>query len=161
MLPSFLAGRTARGLTLLYTSTLFAGIGWSMVLPIIPQFADEFGVSNGLAVQVVTGFGVGRFIGTPMAGYVVDRFGSRLALVGGPVLAASAALVSAFTPWFGMIVLAAMFVGAGESMWAFGREIAGIDITSPSQRGRVLSGFHGIHGAGLAVGPLIGGIIAD
>jgi MFS family permease len=161
MFPSFMKSRAARGLTLLYVSTLFAGVGWSMVLPIIPLFADEFGVSNGLAVQVVTGFGIGRFLGTPLSGYVVDRFGSRLALVGGPVLAASAATVSAFTPWFGAIIVAAIFVGAGESMWAFGREIAGIDITSPSQRGRVLSGFHGVHGAGLAVGPLIGGIVAD
>jgi MFS family permease len=161
MLPSFLTGRTARGLTLLYISTLFAGVGWSMILPIIPQFADEFGISNGLAIQVVTGFGIGRFIGTPLSGYIVDRFGSRLALVGGPLLAAAAAIVSAFTPWFGAIIVAAMFVGAGESMWAFGREIAGLDITSASQRGRVLSGFHGVHGAGLAVGPLIGGIVAD
>ncbi len=161
MLPSFLTGRTARGLTLLYTSTLFAGVGWSMILPIIPQFADEFGVSNGLAVQVVTGFGIGRFAGTPLSGYIVDRFGSRLALIGGPALAAAAATVSVFTPWFGAIILAAIFVGVGESMWAFGREIAGIDITKPSQRGRVLSGFHGVHAAGLAVGPLVGGIIAD
>jgi len=157
----FLRGRTAPGLTLLFASTLFAGVGWSMVLPIIPQFADEFGISNGLAVQVVTGFGIGRFIATPLSGYLVDRFGSRLALVGGPALAASAALMSAFTPWFGLIIFASIFVGAGESLWAFGREIAGIDITSPSQRGRVLSGFHGLHAAGLALGPLIGGILAD
>lgn len=161
MLPTFLSGRTARALVLLYASTLFAGVGWSMILPIIPQFADEFGVSNGLAVQVVTGFGIGRFLGTPLSGFIIDRFGSRPALVGGPVLAAAAALTSAFTPWFGAIIVAAIFVGAGESMWAFGREIAGIDITTPSQRGRVLSGFHGVHAAGLAVGPLLGGIIAD
>lgn len=161
MFPILSKNSAARGLTLLYISTLFAGVGWSMVLPIIPQFADEFGVSNGLAVQVVTGFGIGRFIGTPLSGYIVDRFGSRLALVGGPILAAIAAMVSAFTPWFGAIIVAAIFVGAGESMWAFGREIAGIDLTKPSQRGRVLSGFHGVHAAGLAVGPLIGGIIAD
>lgn len=149
------------GLPLLFASTLFAGVGWSMILPIIPQFADEFGVSNGLAVQVVTGFGIGRFVATPLSGYFIDRFGSRLALVGGPALAASAALVSAVTPWFGVIIVASVLVGAGESLWAFGREIAGLDITSPSQRGRVLSGFHGLHAAGLALGPLIGGIVAD
>ena len=83
MLPSYLTSKTTRGLSILFLSTLMAGLGWSMILPIIPQFQSEFNVSAGWAVQVVTGFGLGRFFATPVAGYVVDRFGSRLALIGG------------------------------------------------------------------------------
>jgi MFS family permease len=167
MLTSFviiktgLTTKTGRGLSLLFLSTLMAGMGWSMVLPIIPAFQDEFNVSAGWAVQVVTGFGLGRFFATPIAGYLVDRIGSRLALIGGPVLAGAGALACAFTPWFPVVIAAAFVVGAGESLWAFGREIAGIDLVRSDQRGRVLSGFHGIHGAGLAFGPLIGGLLAD
>jgi MFS family permease len=161
MIPAIFTSKTARGLTILYASAVMAGLGWSMILPIIPQFQDEFRVSTGWAVQVVTGFGLGRFFATPIAGFVVDRFGSRVALIGGPVLAGVGAVVCAMTPWFALIVVAAFLVGAGESLWAFGREIAGIDLVRPDQRGRLLSGFHGVHTAGLAIGPLVGGIIAD
>ena len=161
MLPSYLTSTTGRGLTILFLSTLMAGLGWSMILPIIPQFQSEFNVSAGWAVQVVTGFGLGRFFATPIAGYMVDRFGSRLALIGGPALAGAGAVGCVVTPWFAVVIAAAFVVGAGESLWAFGREIAGIDLVRTDQRGRLLSGFHGIHSAGLAIGPLVGGIIAD
>ena len=132
-----------------------------MVLPVIPLFRETFDVSLGVAAQVVSGFIVGRLVGTPLAGIAVDRIGTRLSLVLGPGLATVAALASAATPWFSIIIAAAFVVGIGESLWAFGREIAGIDLVSLEQRGQVLSGFHGVHAAGLALGPLSGGIIAD
>jgi MFS family permease len=133
---SLLTGKTARGLTLLYASGVIAGMGWSMVLPIIPVFADEFDISGGLAAQIITGFALGRFFGTPVAGWLVDRFGSRIALFGGPLLAAAAAAVSALTPWFAVVIGAAFVVGFGDAVWAFGREIAGIDLVRLEQRGR-------------------------
>jgi len=39
--------------------------------------------------------------------------------------------------------------------------VAGIDLARQDQRGRVLSGFHGIHNIGLAIGPLLGGMLAE
>ena len=138
-----------------------AGVGWSMVLPVIPRLADEFNVSVGVAMQIVTFFVIGRMVGTPIAGMIVDRIGSRLALIGGPALVCLGGLASVFTPWFLVILGTAFIVGIGESLWAFGREIAGIDLATLDKRGRILCGFHGIHGAGLAFGPLLGGILAD
>jgi MFS family permease len=161
MIPAIFTGKTARGLTILYLSTAMAGLGWSMVFPIIPRLASEFDVSAGFAIQIVTFFGIGRLIGTPFAGMVVDRIGSRPALIGGPILVGLGGAASAFTPWFVVVLFAALLVGIGDGLWAFGREIAGIDLVNQDQRGRVLSGFHGIHGAGLALGPLFGGILAD
>jgi MFS family permease len=160
-IPSIFKGKAARGLTILYISTLLAGLGWSMVFPIIPRLGVEFDISAGVAIQIVTAFGIGRLIGTPFAGMVVDRIGSRPALLGGPILVGLGGLLSFLTPWFIVVLLAAVLVGIGDGLWAFGREIAGIDLVNQDQRGRVLSGFHGIHGAGLAVGPLVGGLLAD
>ena len=161
MFPEVLKSKTTRGLIVLFLSTAMAGLGWSMVFPIIPRLAVHFDVSAGIAVQVITAFGVGRFTGTPIAGFAVDRIGSRLALILGPTLVAIAAVATVLSPWFVVLLFAAFLVGVGESLWAFGREIAGVDLVPLSQRGRVLSGFHGVHGAGLTLGPLIGGLIAD
>ena len=52
-------------------------------------------------------------------------------------------------------------MGVGDSLWSLGREVAGIDLVRLDQRGRVLSGFHGMHSGALAIGPLLGGLLAD
>jgi len=52
-------------------------------------------------------------------------------------------------------------IGIGESIWVIAREVAGIDLARQDQRGRVLSGFHGINNLGLALGPLIGGLLTE
>ena len=158
---ALLRSPTARGLGNLYAGTLISGSGWAMVLPITPVLVDHFGISPGAAAQVVTFYALGRFFGIPGAGVLVDRFGTRKMLIGGPGLVLLGALVGAVTPWFWPILLATFVVGIGDSLWALGREIAGIDLVRLDQRGRVLSGFHGMHSGALAIGPLLGGFLAE
>lgn len=151
---------TARGLATLYTGTLLSGM-WAMIIPTVPLLTIYFTISQGTAAQIITAFAVGRFIGMPIGGVVLDRFGTRTALVAGPTAAALAGLLAAGTPWFGVILVLVVAIGAGDSVWTLGREVAGIDLARQDQRGRVLSGFHGIHNIGLAVGPLFGGMLAE
>ncbi len=156
-----LGNKTFRGLLNLYSGTVLSGFGWAMVLPITPTLASAFGVSPGAVAQVVTAFFVGRTTGIPVAGIFADRFGTRPALIGGPGLVVVSALTAAATPWFALILVAVYFAGLGDALWALSREIAGIDLVRRDQRGRVLSGFHGLNSAGTALGPLLGGLLAD
>jgi MFS family permease len=150
----------ARGLTNLYTAALLAGM-WSMMVPAIPVIAQSFGVSPGTAAQIITALALGRFAGMPVSGMVLDRLGTRAALTSGPVMAAAAAALVSITPWFSIILVLIFLVGIGESIWVIAREVAGIDLARQDQRGRVLSGFHGINNLGLALGPLIGGLLTE
>ena len=158
---ALLRSPTARGLGNLYAGTLISGSGWAMVLPVTPVLVEHFGVTPGVAAQVVTAYALGRFFGIPGAGVLIDRFGTRKMLVGGPGLVLLGALVGAVTPWFWPILMATFVVGVGDSLWALGREVAGIDLVRLDQRGRVLSGFHGMHSGALAIGPLLGGFLAE
>ncbi len=54
-----------------------------MIIPTIALLAQYFGVSAGGAAQIVTVFAIGKFIGTIIGGVVIDRMGTRTALVGG------------------------------------------------------------------------------
>ena len=150
----------ARGLTTLYTSALLAGM-WSMIVPAIPVLATSFGISPGTAAQIITALALGRFTGMPLSGMVLDRLGTRAALTSGPALVCAAALLAGITPWFGMILVLVFVIGIGESIWVIAREVAGIDLARQDQRGRVLSGFHGINNLGLALGPLFGGLLTE
>lgn len=151
---------TARGLLILYTGTLLSGM-WAMIVPTVPLLTAYFGISPGAAAQTITALAVGRFVGMPISGVVLDRLGTRAALVGGSVVASIAALLAASTSRFGVLLLFVLVIGAGDSVWTMGREVAGIDLARRDQRGRVLSGFHGIHNIGLALGPLLGGMLAE
>jgi len=132
-----------------------------MIIPIIPVLTTHFGITAGAAAQVVTAYTAGRFVGMPISGVVLDHLGTRGALLGGPVAATIAALLAASTPWFGLLLVFLLVMGAADSVWTMGREVAGIDLARQDQRGRVLSGFHGIHNVGLALGPLIGGMLTE
>lgn len=132
-----------------------------MLLPTIPVLSQHFGVSAGAAAQIVTAFSVGRFFGTVAGGVIIDRMGTRTALVGGPLAASLAALLVAGTPWLWLILAWVMVMGAGDSLWASAREMAAIDLARKSQRGRVISSLHGVHSVGLAICPLLGGILTE
>ena len=160
MLLPFTFNAMARGLITLYTSALLAGM-WSMMVPAVPVMATAFAVSPGTAAQTITALALGRFTGMPLSGVVLDRLGTRAALTAGPALACGAALLAGITPWFSLILALLFLIGVGESIWVIAREVAGIDLTRQDQRGRVLSGFHGINNLGLALGPLFGGLLTE
>jgi MFS family permease len=151
---------TVRGLSALYTGTFFSG-GWAMIIPTIPVLARQFDVSAGGAAQIVTAFAIGKFVGTVIAGVLLDRMGTRVALVAGPLVASVAALFVMWAPWFFLILFLALIMGAADSLWAIAREVAGIDLAHRSQRGRVISGLHGVNTIGAAFSPFVGGWLTE
>ena len=159
-MPLLTLSPVARVLAVLYGSTFLAGM-WSMIIPTLPLLTAEFGISPGVAAQMMTALAFGRFVGNPASGIVLDRFGTRAALLSGPALGAGAALLAAAAPRFDVMLVAVALIGVGDNLWTFGREIAGVEIARHDQRGRVLSGFHGVNNIGLSLGPLAGGAIAQ
>ena len=156
---SFFRSPASRGLVNLYTGTFLSGMGWSMVFPGIAIMPSFFDVSIGAAAQVVTLYGIGRFAAMPVAGQIIDRAGSRASLIAGTILIASGAAMACIVPWFLLVLVASFVIGSGDGLWAMGREVSGVDLVKLDQRGRVLSGFHGMHSGGFAVGPLLGGCL--
>jgi MFS family permease len=151
---------TARPLAALYSGTFLSG-AWAMVIPTIPVIAREFDVSAGGAAQIVTAFAMGKFIGTVIAGIVLDRMGTRVGLIAGPLVASIASFATVFAPWLSAILALVLVIGAADSLWSSAREIAGIDLADRKQRGRVMSSLHGTYNMGAAVCPLLGGWLTD
>ncbi|NIO08827.1 MAG: MFS transporter [Deltaproteobacteria bacterium] len=132
-----------------------------MVIPTIPVLSVHFHVSPGVAAQIVTAFALGRFSGTAMSGIILDHLGARASLIAGTATAAVAALSCLATPWFGLLLGLIFIIGVGDSLWLLGLEIVGIDLVRQDQRGRVISGFHGMTNGGLTLGPLLGGVLTE
>jgi MFS family permease len=160
MFRSLQANSSARGFIALYSGTFMSG-AWAMIIPTIPVLGREFGISPGGAAQIITATVIGRFFGTIVAGVLLDRRGTRVALVGGPLVACGAALLCAVAPWFPMILLLSVCIGAADSLWSTAREIAAIDLARRNQRGRLISSLHGTYNMGTAIAPLIGGWLTE
>jgi MFS family permease len=151
---------TARPLAALYSATFLSG-AWAMIIPTIPVIAREFDVSAGGAAQIVTAFAIGKFVGTVIAGIVLDRMGTRVGLIAGPLVASVASFATVIAPWLSAILTLVLVMGAADSLWSSAREIAGIDLANRKQRGRVMSSLHGTYNLGAAVCPLLGGWLTD
>jgi MFS family permease len=78
MFGSLRSNLAVRSLAALYASTFLSG-AWAMIIPTIPVLAQQFGVSAGGTAQSVTAFGLGKLVGTVIAGVVLDRMGTRRA----------------------------------------------------------------------------------
>src|SRR3989337_3600571 len=86
MLRPLQVNPSARGFIALFSGTFMSG-AWAMIIPAIPVLGREFGISPGGAAQIITATVIGRFFGTLVAGILLDRRGTRVALVGGPLAA--------------------------------------------------------------------------
>jgi MFS family permease len=58
--------------------------GQGVTGPVLPLFARDFGVATSTVGLTITFFALARLIFNLPAGYMADRFGRRLLLVGGP-----------------------------------------------------------------------------
>lgn len=160
MFSALRSNATLRGLGALYGGSLLSG-AWTMIIPTIPVLATHFNVTPGAAAQIVTAMAVGRFMGTPISGVLLDKMGVRAVVVGGAALVSAAALIAALMPWLPALLLLCFVMGMGDSIWALGREVAGVDLARQNQRGRVLSTLHGTHNAGTALCPWLGGLLTE
>lgn len=137
------------------------GFGMGMLYPTLPAVARTFGVAPEVAAQGVTALLLGRASTLFPAGYVVDHFGRRPAMVAGTLIFVTGVLITATTPWFVLVLLGQALVGSGEGLWSLGREIAAMEQIRAEQRGRVIGAFFGISAAGTTIGPVAGGRLTD
>jgi MFS family permease len=137
------------------------GFGLGMLLPTLPILARSFGVAPEVAAQAVTALLVGRTASLFPCGYIVDRFGRRVAMSAGPLVVTAGVLLIATTSWFGLVLVGMALVGAGEGLWSLGREIAAVEQIRAEQRGRVIGAFFGVSSAGTTLGPVVGGQLTD
>lgn len=142
-------------------STVMVMAGQGVVSPVLPLYADSFGVSTAMIGATVTAFGLARLITNVPAGLFADRHGRRVLLVGGPLVTAVGMLGSglAGTIW---ILLAFRFVaGLGSGLYMTGAQTYLLDIAEPDQTARFIATNQAALLVGVSFGPALGGLLAD
>jgi MFS family permease len=152
---------TVRTLIGLYVPSALVSFAYGMLAPITPALAEAFDVPLGLAAQVFGAHLLGRLVLMIPSGYMVDRWGARSGMIIGPIVIVVCSAITLITPNFWLLLAAQFVSGGGGGLWQLGRELIAVDLVSAGSRGRVMSMFIGISTAGVALGPLLGGIVND
>lgn len=142
-------------------STALVMTGQGMAGPVLPVFAREFGVSLAAVGMTVSAFGLARLLLNVPLGSFADRHGRRSLLIGGPLVLAVSMLGAGLSGGIVSLAIWRFVSGAGSAMYMTGALVYLTDISTPANRGRLIGTNQGALLFGQAVGPGLGGLIAD
>ena len=135
--------------------------GQGIVSPVLPLYADSFGVSTALVGATVTAFGLARLVTNVPAGILADRSGRRWLLVGGPLITAAGMFGSGIAGSIWVLLAFRFVAGLGSALYMTGATIYLLDISGAEQRGRFIAANQGALLVGVGFGPALGGLLAD
>lgn len=136
-------------------------MGQGIVAPVLPLYAQSFGVGTATIGLAITSFGAARLLMNMPAGYISERYGRRRLLIAGAATAALGSLAAGLADSFAWLVASLFVAGTGAAAYGTGAIILLAEITEAENRGRVMSVFQGSTLLGAAVGPAVGGLVAE
>ncbi len=134
-------------------------LGFGIVAPIIPVFAQTFEVSNFAASSVISVFALMRFLSAAPSGWLVNKIGERTVLwVGLSIVSISSALAGLAQSFDQLIILRGIG-GTGSAMFTVSSMSLLLRTVDAAHRGRAASTYQsGFLFGGLA-GPAVGGLV--
>jgi MFS family permease len=141
--------------------SITVALGFGMVIPVLPDFAQSFGVGLAAIGLIQLVFGLTRFSFGLAAGLAVDRFGERATCVTGILIVAASSYAAGLSQSFLQLVLSRGFGGVGSALFIAGLMNRIIRIIEPAAMGRATGAFRSSFLVGVGLGPLIGGLAGD
>jgi DHA1 family multidrug resistance protein-like MFS transporter len=138
---------------------MMMGIG--LVSPVLPQYARTFGVSITMVGLLTTTFGLARLVVDIPVGRLTEWVGRRPVVVAGPLVQAIGSVASGLAGNYGQLLAFRIVQGIGSSMYTTAAMITVADLSTPSNRGQVMSLYQGSLLLGAGLGPTLGGVLAQ
>lgn len=137
----------------------FVALGFGILAPAIPVFARTFGVSALAASSVISVFALVRFISSPAAGAMVNRFSERSVLATGLIIVSVSSLAAGFSQNFVQLLILRGVGGLGSTMFTVSALSLLLRTVEAEQRGRATSAYQSGFLFGGIAGPLVGGLV--
>ena len=136
-------------------------LGFGSIVPVVPLYAREFGVSQSAIGLTIAVYGLARFLVSMPTGWLADRLGRRWTLVLGEVATAAGNLLCGLSATYEQFLVFRFLAGAGSAMVLTSGQISLADVATPANRGRVMGIYQGVFLFAVGFGPLPGGLLAE
>jgi DHA1 family tetracycline resistance protein-like MFS transporter len=151
---------TLRRLGPVLLAVLLDLLGFGIVIPLLPYYAESYGATEQQAMALMGIYSVSQLVFAPIWGALSDKLGRR------PVMLVSIAATAVFLT---------AFAAAPSLLWLFvfrglhGAAAANIstaqayvaDVTTPEERAMGMGLIGASFGVGFTLGPLVGGVLAQ
>jgi MFS transporter, DHA1 family, tetracycline resistance protein len=145
-------------LGIVFSTVLIDLIGFGIVIPLVPLYAEQFGASV-VQIGLLTGsYALMQLIFAPVLGRVSDRYGRRPVILGSLLGSAIAWLMFGFAGTLWVLFLARILDGISGASYAAAQAYVA-DITTDEDRVRGMGLIGAAFGLGFIIGPGIGGLL--
>lgn len=154
-----------RTLYIMFTAQFMVAVGFSSIFPFLPFYVEELGTNTDLSLELLSGLvyssqAFTMMIAAPIWGMLADRMGRKImverAMFGGAILL----FLMAFAQYAEHVVILRAIQGMVTGTVAAANALVAGE--APRAKMGYAMGFLQVgFGSGLAIGPLIGGAVAD
>lgn len=146
-------------LTILLLVVFVDMIGFGIVIPFLPFWAQHYGASPAAATMLMAVYAFFQFLFAIPLGALSDKIGRKPILLVSIVGSVLSSLLLAFADSLWMIFLARALAGAMAANIAVAQAYIA-DVTPPDQRAKGMALMGAVLGLGFICGPALGGLLA-
>lgn len=152
-------GSVPAELWVLIASAFVIAIGYGLISPVLPTFAQSFDVGVAAASAAISAFALSRLLFAPVSGALVTRIGERWVYLAGLLIVAIAQIITAYSPTYAVLILSRIIGGIGSTMFTVSAMGLVIRLSPADIRGRVAGLYASSFLLGGVLGPVIGGAL--
>jgi len=148
-----------------FLSQLLSAVGFSLIFPFLPLYIADLGSITGMSIEFLAGLvisaqGFTMMVASPIWGAVADRYGRKLMVLRSTLGGAGVLLLMAFVRNAEELILLRAIQGVITGTFSANNALVASEV--PRERiGFAMGTLQVGLWAGIAVGPLLGGIMAD
>ncbi len=144
----------------LIVAAFVIAIGFGIIAPVLPQYAQSFNASATAVSAVVSAFGLTRLLFAPFSGRVTSRFGETPAYMSGVLIVALSMFLIAFSQDYWQLLTFRALGGIGSTLFTVSAMAFLARKSPPSIRGRVSGAYASAFLIGNIAGPVVGSVLA-
>lgn len=134
-------------------------IGFAIVLPLLPFYAEALDASYATIGWIIASFSIAQLISAPLWGRVSDKYGRRPALLIGLSASAVAYVAFGLANTVGLLFLSRIIQGAGGGTTGVAQAYVADSIPAEG-RARALGWLSAATSLGVMIGPVVGSLAA-
>ncbi|WP_314555668.1 MFS transporter [uncultured Rothia sp.] len=149
--------RVPTGLKVLIVASFMIAVGFGLVAPVLPNYAQNFNATVTMATMVVSALAITRLLFAPTAGKIITRFGERPVYTIGMLIVSVTSFMIAFAWDYWVLLAARAAAGIGSVMFTVSAMGLLVRLSPPHMRGRI----SGYYATAFLLGNLLGPVIAS